>query len=88
MEIRLVVKNPLGLHLRPATDLCNLANQFDSQITLHFREREFDAKSLLSVLSACVQCEDEIVLDVAGADEAEAAEKIRSFMEGLTEEST
>ncbi|MCD8104691.1 MAG: HPr family phosphocarrier protein [Lachnospiraceae bacterium] len=83
MEKRMTVNNGLGLHLRPAGDLCTIAMEYESKITLCFRNREFNAKSLLSILSACVQSGDEIVMVFEGPDEEEAAERISSFIEGL-----
>ena len=50
-----VVKNPTGLHLRPAGNLCKEAIQFKSLITFSFRDTTANAKSVLSVLGACVK---------------------------------
>ena len=49
---KVVIKNPTGLHLRPAGILCKEAMQFKSLITFKFRENTANAKSVLSVLSA------------------------------------
>ena len=67
-----VIKNPTGLHLRPAGNLCKEAMQFKSLITFTFRENTANAKSVLSVLGACVKCGDEIKLICEGEDEKEA----------------
>ncbi|MCD7737115.1 MAG: HPr family phosphocarrier protein [Lachnospiraceae bacterium] len=83
MEKRLTVNNELGLHLRPAGDLCTIAMEYESKITFCFRDREYNAKSLLSVLSACVQSGDELIMRFEGPDEAAAAERISAFIEGL-----
>lgn len=86
VEKRLTVKNPSGLHLRPAGDLCNKAMGFESRIIIRFRNKEFNAKSLLGILSACVQQEDEILLECSGKDETEAAEVLAKFIEsGMNE---
>lgn len=77
----LTVKNPMGLHLRPAQELCGRAATFESRIEICFRNKMFNAKSLLSVLSACVQQEDTIRLVCTGADETEAAEQLADFIE-------
>ena len=57
---KVVIKNPTGLHLRPAGILCKEAMQFKSLITFTFRGSTANAKSVLSVLGACVKCGDEI----------------------------
>ncbi len=70
----------LGLHLRPAGDLCRKAVEYESKIMIHFRNREFNAKSLLSVLSACVQQGDEIEVVCSGADEKEALQAVMALL--------
>ena len=64
---KITVNNPSGLHLRPAGMLCN-----SSAITFTFEGGTANAKSVLSVLGACVKCGDEIELVCEGADEQEA----------------
>ena len=71
---KVTVKNPTGLHLRPAGTLCKQAMQFKSSITFHYGDgNTANAKSVLSVLGACVKCGDEIELFCEGEDEEEAA---------------
>ena len=72
---KVVIKNPTGLHLRPAGILCKEAMQFKSLITFKFRENTANAKSVLSVLGAC-----------EGEDEAEALKTLVEAVEnGLGE---
>ena len=51
---KVVIKNPTGLHLRPAGLFCKTAMQYKSKITVHkeLRHEEItaNAKSVLSVL--------------------------------------
>ena len=63
---KITVNNPSGLHLRPA------AIKYSSAITFTFEGGTANAKSVLSVLGACVKCGDEIELVCEGADEQEA----------------
>ena len=67
-----VIKNPSGLHLRPAGILCKEALLYKSKISFKVRNVTANAKSVLSVLGACVKCGDEIELVCEGADEQEA----------------
>ena len=55
-----VINNPTGLHLRPAGNLCKEAVKYKSKITFNYRNNNTNAKSVLSVLAACVKCGDEI----------------------------
>ncbi len=83
---KVVIKNPTGLHLRPAGILCKEAMQFQSLITFTFRGNTSNAKSVLSVLGACIKSGDEIELFCDGADENEAlAAMVRIIENGLGE---
>ena len=81
---KVVIKNPTGLHLRPAGILCKEAMQFKSLITFTFRDSTANAKSVLSVLG--VKCGDEIELTCEGEDEEEALKALVNAIEsGLGE---
>ncbi len=69
---KITINNPSGLHLRPAGILCNTAIKYQSLITFTYDGGTANAKSVLSVLGACVKCGDEIELVCEGADEEEA----------------
>ena len=83
---KVVIKNPTGLHLRPAGILCKEAMQYKSLITFSFNDTTANAKSVLSVLGACVKSGDEIELTCDGEDEAEALKSLVAAVEnGLGE---
>ena len=83
---KVTIKNPTGLHLRPAGILCKEAMTFKSLITFRFRDGSANAKSVLSVLGACVKCGDEIELICEGEDEEAALETLVAAIEsGLGE---
>lgn len=84
---KVTVKNPTGLHMRPARNLCNVAMKYNSLITFTFQKGTANAKSILSVLGACVKCGDEIELVCEGEDETEAIRAVTAAIEsGLGEE--
>ena len=64
--------NPTGLHLRAAGNLCKEAMLHKSMITFKYVGGTANAKSVLSVLGACVRCGDEIEFTCDGEDEKEA----------------
>lgn len=83
---KVVIKNPTGLHLRPAGILCKEAMQFKSLITFNYGGNTANAKSVLSVLGACVKSGDEIELICDGEDEEEALKSLVEAVEsGLGE---
>ena len=83
---KVVVRNLTGLHLRPAGILCNRAILFKSRIQFRIGNTVANAKSVLSVLGACVKSGDEIEIICDGEDEAKALETlIRAIENGLGE---
>lgn len=83
---KVVIINPTGLHLRATGYLCKEAMQYKSLITFKVRGTVANAKSVLSVLGACVKCGDEIELVCDGEDEAAALEDLVKLIEtGLGE---
>lgn len=83
---KVVIQNPTGLHLRPAGILCKTAMQFKSLITFTFENTTANAKSVLSVLGACIKSGDEIEFICEGVDEAAAlAAMVEAVESGLGE---
>lgn len=80
------IMNPTGLHLRPAGNLCKEAMKYKSKITFDYSGNIANAKSVLSVLGACIKSGDEITLMCDGEDENEALSALVSYIEsGLGE---
>ncbi len=84
---KVTVTNATGLHLRPAGMLCETAMKYSSKITFKTDNNyEANAKSVLSVLGACVKPGEEITITCDGADEEAAiADIINSIESGLGE---
>ena len=81
-----VIKNSSGLHLRPAGVLCKEALKYKSKISFKIGNTTANAKSVLSVLGACVKSGDEIEFVCDGPDEEEAlAAMLRLAEEGFGE---
>ncbi|MDC7278881.1 HPr family phosphocarrier protein [Butyrivibrio fibrisolvens] len=81
------IKNATGLHLRPAGLLCEIAMKYGCKVTFHTGDNyEANAKSVLSVLGACVKSGEEVEICCDGADEIDAlADLVSSIEAGLGE---
>lgn len=83
---KVTIRNITGLHLKPVAYFCKEAAKFDCRVKLSFEDTLADAKSVLSVLGACVRCGDEIELICDGPDEQEAlAAMVKAVSDGLGE---
>ncbi len=82
------VINQLGLHARAAAQLVRLAGTFESKIKIIRKESQIyaDAKSILSVLTLAASKGTDLIIEVEGADEGIALEKVLElFSEGFGE---
>ena len=83
---KVTVKNMTGFHLRPAGILCKIAMNYKSKVQFQYNSVTANAKSVLSVLGACVKEHDEIELVCEGEDEQEAMDALVKAIEaGLGE---
>lgn len=84
---KVVIKNPTGLHLRPASQFCKTAIEFGSKVTIQYKDTSANGKSVLGVLGACIKSGDEIELVCDGEDEKEALDTLTKAIEdGLGED--
>jgi phosphocarrier protein HPr len=74
IEQKVLVSNTLGLHARASARLVNLANQFESRISLQRSDTQThaDAKSILSVMFLAATPGTELIIQANGADESAA----------------
>lgn len=76
------MKNPTGLHLRPAGIFCKRAAEFEGcNVAFQVGNTVGNAKSVLSVLAACVKAGDEIEIICDGEDEDKALEAMVHLVE-------
>ncbi len=84
---KIIIKNKLGIHARPAAMLVETARRYKSEIRLVKDEIEIDAKDILSVMMLGADKGSSIEVKVQGNDETEALESIYSLIEkGFDEE--
>lgn len=74
------IVNPTGLHMHPAGNLCREAMKFKCKVTFDYYGNSANAKSVLSVLGACIKAGDEITLICDGVDEVQALEHLVAYI--------
>ena len=83
---KVIVKNPTGLHLRPAGYLSQTALRFKSDITIEYKEKTIVAKSVLNVMAAGIKCGTKVKVICDGLDEDEALRAVcEAIKSGLGE---
>lgn len=76
-----MIHDSAGLHMTPAGNICKEAIKYQSSVHMRTANMEANAKSLISLLSACVKCGNEIEIVCDGADEEEALRSIIQIIE-------
>lgn len=82
----LTVKNRAGIHARPAALIAQLANKFESEITLEKDSIMVNAKSIMGVITMAAGYNTVMTLKVDGPDEKEAVSAIEKLFESKFEE--
>ena len=68
------------LEARPIANMVQLANKYASSIYLEKGTSRVNVKSIMGMMSLALMNGEEIVLDVEGADEAEASAALEEFL--------
>lgn len=66
---KMIIGNKSGLHVRPAGVLVKTIQPFDSTVQLNYQEKQYNAKSVLGIMSACIKAGEEVEFVCTGADE-------------------
>lgn len=75
------ITSELGVQARPAAQLVNLASQFSADISLEYKGKSVNLKSIMSVMSLAVGEGSEITISADGKDEQEAIRQIEILIE-------
>lgn len=84
-EANLSVMNKTGLHARPAAELSQLCQKYNSDIRIIHNSNVINAKSIISILSSGINSGSNIVLQIDGKDEDEAGKAIAYLIKNMKE---
>ncbi len=69
------VTNTEGLHMRPAGVFTKTMGTFNSDVNIKFNGKDYNGKSIMNVIAACIKCGSEIEIECSGDDEQAALDK-------------
>mgnify|MGYP002529413170 CR=1 FL=1 len=69
-----------GIHARPATLLVQTASKFASDITLEYKGKSVNLKSIMGVMSLGIPTQSEITISCTGEDEEAAVAAIEEVL--------
>lgn len=71
-----IVKNPLGLHARPAAQLAQTARTARGPVFIYANNRQVDAKEVLEILSLACSVGSHLIIEVEEFQDLSVLEKM------------
>jgi phosphocarrier protein HPr len=78
---RVVVKNKMGLHTRPATTIVKMLQSCKCRVNFTYRGETINAKSILSILMLAAPKNSKITVTVEGVDASKTLEGLVTAFE-------
>lgn len=80
-EFSYEIKDPMGVHARPAGLLVKAAAGFASSVSMDTPHGTADCKRIMAVMRMAVKQGDTVTVKCEGADEDKAAAELQAFFE-------
>ncbi|MBS4015045.1 MAG: HPr family phosphocarrier protein [Candidatus Latescibacteria bacterium] len=81
IQKKLIIKNEVGLHARPAAQFVKIAERYKSSVRLCKDGIWVNGKSVLGILTLAAEQGSEIILEVSGPDEVQAFKELKGIFE-------
>ena len=76
----LTIKNPQGLHARPASIFVRIANKFESDVTVKKGAERVNGKSIMGLLGLAASEGSVVDIEVSGPDSEPAMKELENFL--------
>lgn len=80
-EVPVKIKNADGLHMRPAMQFVDVANQFECDITVSKDQTNVDGKSIMQMSMLAATYGSKLKIKAEGADAQQAIDALRKLVE-------
>ena len=80
VQFTYTIKDPAGIHARPAGQLVKLANGFKSACKVEGNGKKGDLKRIFTVMGMGIKAGMQIQATIEGEDEKAAAEALEKFL--------
>lgn len=81
-EKKITIKNKSGLHARPAAVFVQIANKYDSTVTIKKGKLEVNGKSIMGILMLAAGKGSQVILKVGGDDAEKAMAELEMVLSG------
>src|SRR5258708_190748 len=80
LQCRVILANPNGLHMRPIAAIVELANHFESTITITLNGYSASARSILDLFGVVAEGGSELTLEADGPDAKQALDALAALL--------
>ncbi|MCM8781677.1 MAG: HPr family phosphocarrier protein [Candidatus Omnitrophica bacterium] len=82
VEKKLIIRHKQGLHARPAALFVQIANKYESTISVKKGEQEVNGKSIMGILMLAAERGSQIYIRAEGQDAKKAVEELERLILG------
>ena len=83
---KIKIRNPQGLHARPASIFVKIANKYSAEVAVKKGRETVNGKSIMGLMMLAANEGTTITIEINGSDAAQAMEELAKFL-NRTEES-
>jgi len=80
IEKKIKIINPSGLHARPASLFVQVANKYDSEISVKKGKQKVNGKSIMGIMMLAAECGSKIVIVADGPDARDAIKELADIL--------
>ena len=80
-EFVAIVKDPSGIHARPAGLLVKEINNYESEVKIELNDKSADGKRIFAVMGLGAKCGDTLKIIINGKDEEDAFNNLKAFFD-------
>ena len=77
---KIKIKNPQGLHARPASVFVKIANKFESEVTVKKGSEIVNGKSIMGLMTLAANEGAMIEIEASGEDAEQALKELEAFL--------
>lgn len=79
-EKTIIIKNKQGLHARPAALFVQIANKFNSEITISKGKTRINGKSIMGIMMLEAGCGTKVTITASGDDAEQAVNELERVL--------
>ncbi len=86
IELEVKIKNPMGLHTRPATNIVRILQHAKCSVQFTYKKTTINAKSILSILTLAVPKNGKLIVVIDGDGAEDILPKLMRVLESPLED--